>query len=131
MSETSTQLRKKTQVTVNAETLQKLKPTEEKQVIIHGKVKHHPFGSIRIWQSTYLIPKNSEMCCKLIHAENIAFYPNWYNLGESGKGNFTLIFEGLPGDCKIFDLIEIIPEPGGFEVKNIIRNDQDVYHINF
>jgi hypothetical protein len=30
----------------------------------------------------------------------------------------------------MFDLLEIIPEPGGFAWRNILRNQQDVYWLN-
>lgn len=120
----------KPQIKINAKTLKKLKVQEEKQVIIHGNVQF-PNGSIRIWQSTFLIPKNSKDHCKLIHAENIAVYPAWSHLGDSGYKSFTLIFEGLPADCKVFDLIEVIPESGGFEIRNINRNEKDVYNVTF
>ena len=41
--------------------------------------------------------------------------------------NFTLIFSGLPKHCKLFDMVENIPEPGGFVFENIVRNNSDVY----
>ena len=40
-------------------------------------------------------------------------------------------FSGLPRSCTSFDLIERIPEPGGFEVRNIGRNKTDVYEVEF
>lgn len=43
-----------------------------------------------------------------------------------GRG-FTLIFEELSKGCKNFDLIEMIPQSGGFEAFNISRNNMDVY----
>jgi hypothetical protein len=36
---------------------------------------------------------------------------------------------GLPKKCTVFDLIEEIPEPGGFYIPNIQRNNSDVYHL--
>ncbi|WLD24801.1 hypothetical protein NU10_05330 [Flavobacterium dauae] len=42
---------------------------------------------------------------------------------------FTLIFKGLSKSCESFDLVEIIPEEGGFEVLNINRNSSDVYYV--
>jgi hypothetical protein len=30
----------------------------------------------------------------------------------------------------VFDLVEEIPQPGGFVIKNIRRNETDVYHID-
>jgi hypothetical protein len=35
----------------------------------------------------------------------------------------------LPKNCDSFDLIERIPEPGGFIYTNIKRNKTDVYHL--
>lgn len=131
MSDTLTLPKVKPRVKISPETHEKLKVQEEKQVIIHGNVNTNPHGSIRIWQSTFLIPKESSKHSKLIHAENIAIYPSWSHLGNSGKGSFTLIFEGLPADCTLFDLVEIIPEPDGFEVRNISRNELDVYQVIF
>ncbi|MPN29566.1 hypothetical protein SDC9_177019 [bioreactor metagenome] len=42
---------------------------------------------------------------------------------------FTLVFSGLPDECTTFDLIEEIPEEGGFFVPNIKRNGTDVYRV--
>jgi hypothetical protein len=130
MSDTLTLPVAKPRVNIYPETLKKLKVQEEKQVIIHVNISAEPYCAIRIWQSTFLIPKGSSKHCKLIHSENIGIYPDWVNLGQSGKGNFTLIFEGLPSDCTVFDLVEVIPEPNGFIVKDITRNDLDVYQVN-
>lgn len=81
----------------------------------------------RVWPSTYLIEKGTGRKAKLITAFNISFAPQWtYN---DGKG-FTLIFEGLSKECAVFDLIEMIPQAGGFEVRDIIRNSMDVYHVD-
>jgi hypothetical protein len=41
-----------------------------------------------------------------------------------------LIFAGLSKAVKVFDLVEEIPQPGGFVIKNIRRNETDVYHID-
>ena len=96
---------------------------EEKQVIIHCNYKG--FGRIRIWKTTFLVAKNLNHKSKLIHAENITLYPEW-----TLKRGFTLIFTGLPKNCKQFDFIEDIPEPGGWIVNNIERNKSDVYLID-
>ena len=58
----------------------------------------------------------------------IGIYPNWSPC-IIGKNYCTLIFKGLPKDCSIFDLIEEIPEPDGFIIHNIRRNNSDVYHL--
>ena len=42
---------------------------------------------------------------------------------------FTLVFSGLPNECKTFDLNFIFFEEGGFFVQNIKRNGTDVYRV--
>jgi hypothetical protein len=85
---------------------------------------------IRIWNTTYLIDKASGSKSKLIHAENISFAPVWTQIPDGVNYSFLLIFEGLPKSCTLFDLVEEISQPGGFEVRSIPRNERDVYHIN-
>jgi hypothetical protein len=48
---------------------------------------------------------------------------------DKGTYSFLLIFSALPKACILFDLIEDIPQPGGFLVKGIKRNKTDVYRI--
>jgi len=104
---------------------------EESQVIIHCTLTGSFLSySIRIWKSTFLFAKDSAHVCKLLHFENITLYPCWTILAPGKEHRFTLIFSGLPKDCKSFDFIEKIPQEGGFEVKNIARNKRDVYFIN-
>jgi hypothetical protein len=85
---------------------------------------------IRIWSTTFLIDTTSAVRSKLIHAENISLAPMWTRIPDGQTYSFLLVFEGLPKSCKQFDLIEDIPQPGGFEVRNISRNPTDVYHID-
>lgn len=85
---------------------------------------------IRIWKTTFLVDSLSGARSKLIHAENISIAPVWTHIPGNAEYAFLLIFAGLPKSCKQFDLVEEIPEPGGFLVQNINRNDTDVYHIN-
>jgi hypothetical protein len=104
---------------------------EEKQVIVHCCFPASPFlgNLIRIWQSTYLFDNQSEHKSKLIHVENITMSPNWTVVPFMKDFWFTLIFSGLPKDCKSFDLKEVIPEEGGFYVNSIKRNSLDVYRV--
>jgi hypothetical protein len=99
---------------------------EERQTIVHCSCGDD--YAFRIWPSTYLIEQGTGKRAKLITAFNISFAPQW-TLND-GKG-FTLIFEGLSKGCTSFDLKEIIPQEGGFEVLNIQRNKMDVYQVNF
>lgn len=102
--------------------------SEERQTIVHCSCEGDGTDAYRIWPSTYLEEHGSDRRAKLITAFNISFAPQW-TLND-GRG-FTLIFEGLSKSCKSFDLIEMIPQAGGFEVFNILRNNMDVYHVKF
>jgi hypothetical protein len=66
---------------------------------------------------------------KLILFENISLAPFWTILNKKGTYRFTLIFSQLPQGCKLFHLWEDIDQPGGFLIRNIKRNDSDVYEV--
>lgn len=86
---------------------------------------------VRIWQSTFLIDKGSGNKSTLVHAENITFAPVWTIVPKNFSYTFLLIFHALPKSCTVFDLVEQIPQPGGFFIPDIARNKSDVYHIGF
>ena len=104
---------------------------EEKQVIVHCCFPKSPMWGnlIRIWQTTFLLDKGSDHKSKLLFADNITIFPYWTEVPTMKDYWFTLIFSGLPKDCKSFDFAEIIPEEHGFFVENIRRNETDVYRI--
>lgn len=104
----------------------KILESEERQTIVHCSCGDD--YAYRIWPSTFLIERESGRRAKLITAFNISFAPEW-TLND-GRG-FTLIFEGLSKTCSVFDLKEIIPQEGGFEVNGIQRNKTDVYQVTF
>lgn len=85
---------------------------------------------IRIWRTTFLIDRASGVRSQLLHAENISYAPQWTIIPRKGDFTFLLIFGGLPKSCAVFDLVEEIAQPGGFFVKDIRRNETDVYHID-
>ncbi|HEX2533863.1 MAG TPA: hypothetical protein VHK69_09015 [Chitinophagaceae bacterium] len=97
---------------------------EERCTIVHCTLRY--FTLIRIWPTTYLIQENGTRK-KLLHAFQIAPYPDWKFVGPNHC--FTLVFEGLDRGCQRFDLLEDIPEEGGFSVPGIRRNGQDVYWV--
>jgi hypothetical protein len=102
----------------------------EKQVIVHFEFKNgFEFQMIRIWQTTYLYDLNSKHKSKLLNAFNIPFSPIWLQIEPLKVFNFTLVFSGLPKSCKTFDLVEEIPQSGGFYFGKIKRNKSDVYRI--
>jgi hypothetical protein len=84
---------------------------------------------IRIWKTTFLIDRTSGARSKLVHAENISIAPVWTPVPDGSSYSFLLIFSALPKSCQNFDLKEDIPQPGGFFIENISRNQTDVYHI--
>jgi hypothetical protein len=84
---------------------------------------------IRIWRSTFLVDRASGARSELIHAENISYAPQWTVVPRRSAFSFLLIFSALPKDCTVFDLLEDIPQTGGFFVSGIKRNSLDVYHV--
>ena len=84
---------------------------------------------IRIWPSTYLIGKDVSHRSDLVHAENIPLAPEWAAVPPGTSSQFTLVFTGLPKECQLFDLAEVIPQEGGFFVADIERNEVDVYEV--
>ena len=100
----------------------------EGQVIVH--CTYHSLGeSLRIWKTTFLIDKETGHRSRLLHAGNITFYPEWMPVPPGTTARFTLVFSRLPKGCKVFSLLEDIPQMGGFHIKNIRRNKSDVYHV--
>jgi hypothetical protein len=85
---------------------------------------------IRIWRTTFLIDNASGSRSQLVHVENISYAPEWTLIPDRKMFHFLLIFEALPKGCLSFNLIEDIPQSGGFRVENISRNKSDVYHVN-
>jgi hypothetical protein len=103
---------------------------ETGQVIVHCTFKaSEDECGIRIWKSTYLVAHETEHKSVLVELFNISLSPVWTRVEPFDTVQFTLIFSGLPKDCHSFDLVESIPEPLPFHVRNIKRNNSDVYHI--
>jgi hypothetical protein len=102
---------------------------EEGHVYVHVSFTAPQDGAaIRIWSTTFLTDHHSAHESRLVHAENISYAPQWTLVAPDKTVSFLLIFKALPRTCAIFDLIERIPQPGGFEVRGIVRNETDVYH---
>jgi hypothetical protein len=104
---------------------------EDQHVYVHCYYKNDlPEMLIRVWRSTFLIDKVSGAKSELVHAEKISFAPQWTIIQGKITFSFLLIFSALPKDCNVFDLVEDIPQAGGFFVPNIKRNELDVYHVD-
>jgi hypothetical protein len=103
---------------------------EDSYVYVHCTYDNPGSNSlIRIWKTTFLVDPASSARSPLVHAENISLAPQWTLIPDGVPFTFLLIFSGLPKPCRRFDLREEIPQPGGFLVTNIQRNETDVYHI--
>lgn len=96
---------------------------DKKKVIIHGFAKGH--------QKMQLQKKISITCykhqyeCILLFHYGIPVYPKYK---EDVNQHFTLVFEGLPDDCKTFHL-QSVPESGTWKVYDFERNEEDVYRL--
>lgn len=118
---------------VDVETLESIDPQllEDSFVYVHCHFDNPSDDMlIRIWRTTFLIDRASGVRSQLLHAENISYAPQWTIIPRKGDFTFLLIFGGLPKSCTMFDLVEEIAQPGGFFVKDIRRNETDVYHID-
>jgi len=104
----------------------------EQQVVVHCKINTPPKVpmGIRIWPSTFLLDHDSDHKSTLLHHENIPLMPGWKMVPSNKEYVFTLFFSGLPKSCSKFHLVELIPQKGGFESLNIIRNKRDVYTVH-
>jgi hypothetical protein len=121
----------KTKPEVEREVLASIDPAtlEDQHVYVHCYFDNQSDDMlIRIWQSTFLIDRASGARSELIHIENISYAPQWTMIPKKGTFSFLLIFSALPKDCTVFDLLEDIPQAGGFFVQGIKRNELDVYH---
>ncbi|MEX1189737.1 MAG: hypothetical protein WED33_10805 [Bacteroidia bacterium] len=106
------------------------KVEERGYVIVHLTFPaQDDFFAIRVWSTTYLLSKTTNHQSRLVHAENVSMAPNWTEVPSNQSFNCTLYFEALPKDVILFDLAEVIPQPGGFLYRNIARNKSDVYRI--
>ncbi|MBS1951083.1 MAG: hypothetical protein OJF59_002982 [Cytophagales bacterium] len=104
---------------------------EDSYIYVHCSIDVPTPGLfMRIWKTTVLRDCHSRAKATLIHAENISYAPVWTHVLNCEKYPFLLIFSALPRTCSAFDLIEDIPQPGGFAALNIARNQSDVYHIH-
>lgn len=112
----------------------KTQAQEQGQVVIHFRYDSHPVmpmpDKIRIWESTYLEDKGSDLKSPLVHVENICKSPQWTVVPPMSHHFFTLIFKGLPKSVEKFDMCEYCDGDGTpFVVADIPRNDTDVYYV--
>ena len=103
---------------------------EDSHIYVHCYFDNPYSGMlIRIWKTTFLVDRVAGTRAGLLHAENIAMAPQWTLIADGSTFHFLLIFSSLPKSCERFDFIEEIAQDGGFHVKDILRNKEDIYHI--
>ena len=102
---------------------------ERGQVTVRCSFASPQFNLIRIWKSTFLICRQTGHRSELLHAEGISLAPLWTPVAPGEFFWFTLVFAPLPKACAVFDLAEVIPQPGGFHVPGIGRNGRDLYEV--
>ena len=99
-------------------------------VVVHVRCAPDYAHSLRIWQSTFLLDRDSAHTSPMIGFENISLYPHWKMVPPGRPYRFTLLFEPLPKSVQVFDLAEIIPEPRGWFFPVIRRRQDDVYWLD-
>lgn len=102
---------------------------EQGQITVHCTLRSEWSDMVRIWPTTYLVCTNTGHRSRLLHAEGISYAPLWQPMLPGSTLHFTLVFEPLPKHCNLFDLVEDIPDPGGFHCPSILRNAMDLYHV--
>ena len=102
---------------------------ERGQVTVRCRFDSADFNLIRIWRSTYLVCYDTGHRSELLHADGISIAPQWMPVLPGAAAMFTLVFAPLPKECSAFDLIEDIPQAGGFHVAGIGRNRRDMYEV--
>ncbi len=124
-------LKVKPEVELEERTAVEIAAAEDSFVYVHCHFQNKWLDMlIRIWKTSYLIDHHSDHRSKLVHVENISYAPQWTLVPNDSQYNFLLIFTSLPKSCTSFDLLEQIAMPGGFHIKDIVRNETDVYHVN-
>lgn len=124
----------KPKISIDSSVLESLETytSTEGQVVIHGICRTFNQDTfLRIWPSTYLLDQHSDHVSELVHFEKISGFPMWTHVPSNSQFGFTLIFSALPKSCILFDLKEVIPQSNGFFVPAILRNNTDVYYLDF
>ena len=99
-------------------------------VVVHVRCAPNYSHSLRIWQSTFLLDRDSAHTSAMVGFENISLYPQWMPIPSGHPHQFALFFELLPKSVQVFDLAEIIPEPRGWHFPAIRRNQEDIYWLD-
>ena len=95
------------------------------QITLHLRTKSN--GLFRIWPCIKLRCQQTGKEAKFVHALHVGIHPHWMLLTAGSV--YTLVFEKLDSDCKVFDVLEDIPEHGGLCIRDLHRNADDVYRL--
>ncbi len=122
----------KTVIEIDIGLLEQIKTNEdvEGQIVVHcAYFAQNAYDKIRIWPTTILAAADNSAVSELQHVEGLRPFPLWTSMYANETKHFTLIFSRLPRSVDQFHFLELIPEDGAFEVNDLKRNKQDVYHI--
>ena len=119
-----------TTTSVRPETAEETSVQPIEPVVVHVRIPAYTTEMVRVWQSTFLLDRDSNHTSRLLSFEKISLYPHWMPVPFGRPYQFTLFFEPLPKSVQVFDLHEIIPEPRGWHFPGIRRNDADVYWLD-
>jgi hypothetical protein len=84
-------------------------------------------GRYRIWPTIKLECCKTGNSAKLLRIRDLFPFPEITRTER--EHTFFLEFEKLPKDCDCFNIIEEIPQPGGYMKFLISRNEADVYFV--
>jgi len=94
---------------------------DKKKVIIQGYAPGHQI--IQLQRNTAITCYKNQYKCHLLFHLGIPVYPDYL---EGEDLHFILVFEGLPEDCKEFNL-QSVPTSGTWKCYDFERREEDVY----
>jgi hypothetical protein len=87
-------------------------------------------GWVNIWPTTFIVDAESGEKMQMSHAIGVPLNPSRHFFKRCGEQKwFTLIFPKMPKDWRQFHLIEYANGKESFQVKDIARNQTDVYKV--
>ena len=89
-----------TTTTVRPETAEETSVQPREPVVVHVRVPAYTTEMVRVWQSTFLLDRDSNHTSRLVSFEKISLYPHWTKIDYTRPYVFTLVFEGQATSTK-------------------------------
>jgi hypothetical protein len=104
---------------------------DEAQVTLHIKFPTADWLAKMVdWPTTFLLPEDGFQKSRLVALSTIASPSELREFATGINSSFSMVFTGLPEDCKSFYFWQDIYHSNGFYLKHIDRNETDVYQIS-